>query len=466
MATLPDRARVLIVHMPKIAAGINEIMVMPMGLFPISRALRGAGYDVEIVHFGIEKQLDPSFSVLHYIERQRPLAVLLDLHWHHQTFSVLAAAQRIKRLLPHTAIVLGGLTASCFHREIIEQLPFVDYVIRGDGERPAQELLHVLTGEGRVDEVPNLTWRNNGDVRETPFGFRTGTDHAWPGHVELESLRHHEAYLSTALYGDFNERAGSSHQLGAAFYYNPGRGCTSGCVYCGGSAAAQRATSDRRGAFFYPFDKLAEDIERMQSYGVHTLRTSFDPDPERGTYLELMAHLCQVGYRPRMVFDLWSLPTPAFVRAFAETFAPSSILVLSPESGSAEVRRRTRGFSFSNEDVMDGIRLIEDAGLEAHAFFTAGLPFEGEPELAETASLISRIRHETHAEVSVAPVELDPGSPMHRHPERYGVTLRLNTLRDFYEAHRMPSAPGFGTALLSEPAILEAVERLRKCACT
>ena len=66
---------------------------------------------------------------------------------------------------------MGGLSASYFHRELIEY-PQVDFVMRGDStEPPLHQLLLALRDGTSLAEVPNLTWKESGRVRVNPHGF-------------------------------------------------------------------------------------------------------------------------------------------------------------------------------------------------------------------------------------------------------------------------------------------------------
>jgi hypothetical protein len=50
---------------------------------------------------------------------------------------------------------------------------------------------------------------------------------------------------------------------------------------------------------------------------------------------------------------------------------------------------------------------------------------------------------------------MEPNSPWFLHPERYGLTLRHRTLRDFYQAHRQPTmALGYDLPTLTEQELL------------
>jgi ribosomal peptide maturation radical SAM protein 1 len=78
-----------------------------------------------------------------------------------QNVPSLAAARRIKQLAPDTIIVFGGGNCDgdmgvALHRAH----PFVDLVVRGEGEEAFPALLRALAGDGPLDRVPGLCWRD------------------------------------------------------------------------------------------------------------------------------------------------------------------------------------------------------------------------------------------------------------------------------------------------------------------
>jgi hypothetical protein len=107
---------------------------------------------------------------------------------------------------------------------------------------------------------------------------------------------------------------------------------------------------------------------------------------------------------------------------------------------------------------------VDDAGLQSHTFLSAGLPSETWQDVSETAGLIRRLRRETRTGITVCPMELDPGSPMFLDPERFGVSCRLRTLRDFLADGLDESRPMYSTDRMAEVEIVRAVEHLRHVA--
>jgi ribosomal peptide maturation radical SAM protein 1 len=78
-----------------------------------------------------------------------------------QNVPSLAVARRIRQLAPDVVLVFGGGNCdgpmgSALHRNY----PFVDYVVRGEGEVAFPALLRALDGDGAFADVPGLCWRD------------------------------------------------------------------------------------------------------------------------------------------------------------------------------------------------------------------------------------------------------------------------------------------------------------------
>ncbi|WP_033343273.1 RiPP maturation radical SAM C-methyltransferase [Catenuloplanes japonicus] len=78
-----------------------------------------------------------------------------------QNCASLAAARLIKRLRPGVRVVLGGANCdgpqgAALHRNF----PFVDYVVRGEGEPAFPALLDALSTGDDLSHVPGLCWRD------------------------------------------------------------------------------------------------------------------------------------------------------------------------------------------------------------------------------------------------------------------------------------------------------------------
>jgi radical SAM superfamily enzyme YgiQ (UPF0313 family) len=77
----------------------------------------------------------------------------------------LEVAARVKRRL-NVPVVMGGSHASAVPQSLLAS-PHVDFVIRGEGERPFIEFLRYLSGETTLNQVPNLSYRIDGALIST-----------------------------------------------------------------------------------------------------------------------------------------------------------------------------------------------------------------------------------------------------------------------------------------------------------
>ena len=78
----------------------------------------------------------------------------------------LEVAARVKKRLG-IPVVVGGSHASAAPESLLSS-PHVDYLIRGEGEKPLVELLRHLRGEVAVENVPNLVFKQNGRLQFNP----------------------------------------------------------------------------------------------------------------------------------------------------------------------------------------------------------------------------------------------------------------------------------------------------------
>ncbi len=86
----------------------------------------------------------------------------------------LEIAARVKKHL-NIPIVIGGSHASAVPQSMLTSHS-VDYVIRGEGEKPLVELLRYLSGQTCIESVPNLSYKKDGRHCSNPLGENFSID--------------------------------------------------------------------------------------------------------------------------------------------------------------------------------------------------------------------------------------------------------------------------------------------------
>ncbi len=141
----------------------------PLGFLTIASYLHDQGMDVRIVNLALRMMNSRRFDVPEFIARQRPKAVGIDLHWLPHAHGALEVARIVKEMHPDVPVIMGGLSSTYFHRELITY-PQVDFVMRGDStEPPLHQLLVALRDGTPVDGIANLTWKDADGFASTPI---------------------------------------------------------------------------------------------------------------------------------------------------------------------------------------------------------------------------------------------------------------------------------------------------------
>ncbi len=79
--------------------------------------------------------------------------------------NICAVAEMVKKAAPSTAVIVGGMQVSFGTRSFMQQNPWVDYVIRGEGETVLFSFLNaVCTYEFDFENVPGLAYREDDEI--------------------------------------------------------------------------------------------------------------------------------------------------------------------------------------------------------------------------------------------------------------------------------------------------------------
>src|SRR4030042_2754519 len=133
----------------------------PIGFASLSEYLERYGLKVRIINVAMKMLKDEKFDVERLIRKSKTGAFGIDLHWMAHVQGALALAEIIKRFHPDIPVILGGLSATYYHEEILRQYPFIDFVMRGDStEKPLVQLLQTIKKGGEFKDIPNLTYRD------------------------------------------------------------------------------------------------------------------------------------------------------------------------------------------------------------------------------------------------------------------------------------------------------------------
>jgi len=416
----------------------------PIGFASLSEYLERHGLRARIVNIALKMFKDEGFDVERFILKQKPVAFGIDLHWMAHVQGALALAEIVKLYHPKTPVILGGLSATYYHEEILRQYPFVDFVVRGDStEKPLLQLLQAIKENGNFGDIPNLTWREGRDgsdgVRANPLTYV-------PENLDDVAIDYRHIMRKVVRYAD-----PTGYQPFIDWYSYPVtavftcRGCTYHCKTCGGSSPTFRSMASRQRPAYRDPKMLAQDIFSISDHlhaPIMIIGDIFQPGEEYG--LTFLQEMKRKPISNHVAFEFFVPPSRRHFEKIAESI-PNFNIEISPESHDEEVRRAF-GRPYDNKALETMIADAVDLGSKRiDLFFMIGLPKQTYASVLGTVdycrSLLERFRSYGKLIPFISPLApfLDPGSTVFEAPEKYGYRLFYRTVEEHRQALLAPS---------------------------
>jgi anaerobic magnesium-protoporphyrin IX monomethyl ester cyclase len=331
--------------------------------------------------------------------------------------ATLRLASDLKKVRPETIILLGGPEVSYGTFELMERNPFIDFVIRGEGEETfrawAESLwvkLHGKEGANGPDGIDGLTFRADGDIVANSDRVPLATLDVIPS-----PFAHGLVTLDKPL-----------------VYYETSRGCPFSCAFC--------MSSLEKGVRSFSMDRIRSDLGRLLAAETATIKfvdRTFNYNAERAT--AIWEFILAANRGSRCHFEIAAdLLTDANL-ALLGTVPPGLFrFEIGVQSGKEETLARVGRKSDLVRLFANVRRLVTETGIVVHLDLVAGLPGEdyqgflaslqqlfdalrpddsggGEAccALAETGDPPgSGSRPETRCHIQVEPLKVLKGSPM------------------------------------------------------
>ncbi|KYH38818.1 MAG: hypothetical protein AYL28_002290 [Candidatus Bathyarchaeota archaeon B23] len=411
----------------------------PLGFVSLVAYLEERGYHARIINLAVKMLRDPEFDVERLIEGLNPLAFGIDLHWLVHAAGALDVAALIKRLHPETPVILGGLSATYYHTEILEECPQVDYVLRGDStEEPLLRLLEHVERGREPEDVENLTWRGgDGRRRVNPLTYvpmsldELTLDY---GAMVRLVLRHRD------LEGSLPYEGFMDYPFTALLTC---KGCMYNCLTCGGSRYAFRCFFNRPRPAFKSPERLVEEMAVVAEYFHSPIFLLGDLRQGGRRYAEaVLEGIRREGIDNTITLELFTPASREYLRRMAECCG-SFTLEISPESHDDEIRRR-QGRPYTTGEMERCIGEALRLGCERFdVFFMIGLPGQGYDSALGSVEYSRRLLErlgDGRIHPFIAPLSpfLDPGSLAFERPARYGYRRLYTTLSEHREALYQP----------------------------
>lgn len=131
----------------------------PLGLLYIAGTLLKHGFDVKVV----DGCLEGKAAVKRAIEDFHPELVGITCLTPGRK-KALEVAQMAKNYNPNIKVVMGGVHPTIMYRQMLENYPFIDYIVMGEGEETCLEIAQ----EKELSKIKGLVYKEKGMIVKTP----------------------------------------------------------------------------------------------------------------------------------------------------------------------------------------------------------------------------------------------------------------------------------------------------------
>jgi len=414
----------------------------PIGITSIADYLERYGLRVKIINLANRMLMNQNFDVEKKLKKIKTKAFGIDLHWLPHAHGSIEIGRIIKKLHPETPVIFGGLSATYYHKELIEY-PFIDFVMRGDSTEKLMLLLlnKLETGETHYEEIPNLTWKKDNKPGFNPLTYVPDNldDLDVPGYrYTIKSVFKYKNFLDPLPYNGWLQYPNTALLTA--------RGCTQNCLICGGSKEAYLQNCGRKSLALRSPAKLAEDIQFIQRFSRAPIFILHDIRQGGPEYVnEFFSLLKNMKLKNEIVFELFQYADEEFFRQLHEAVSKYSIEI-TLETHDEKLRKLNGKFHCTNDKVIDTLNFaLKHDCKKIDLFFMVGIPGQTYQSALENIDFCETIHLNCNKDSRlfyfVAPLApfLDPASPAFENPEKYGYKRFCYTLEDHRAAIAQPS---------------------------
>jgi B12-binding domain/radical SAM domain protein len=415
----------------------------PIGLTSIAEYLERHGMRVKIINIANRMLMDESFDVEKKLRKIKTKAFGIDLHWLPHAHGSIELARIVKRLHPETPIVFGGLSATYYHKELMEY-PEIDFVMRGDATEKVmlQFMNHLKSGMNQYGGIPNLTWRNQeGKAIYNPLTHVPDNldEFDIPGYrYSIKSVFKYRNFLDPLPYNGWLQYPNTAILTA--------KGCTQACLICGGSKQSYKDNCNRKVLATRSPQKLVEDIQFIQRFSRAPIFILHDIRQAGKAYVtEFFDLLSKIKLKNELVFELFQYANEDYFKQI-EKAVPNYSIELTLETHDENIRRFNGKFNCTNEKVVQTLQsALKHSCKKVDIFFMSGIPHQSYDSVLQNVDFVEQIHlacnEDKRLSYFVAPLApfLDPASPAFENPEKFGYKKFCHTIEDHRKQITQPS---------------------------
>ncbi len=361
-------------------------------------------FEIELIDFDTEGL--SAQQVIYYITQNRPDIIGFSCYcWNIE--KVLDIARILKTIHPKIKLVLGGPEVGPIGAKYLKENPYLDIVVKGEGEITFKEVLEYYLERKKIEEIKGITYRVNGQVFENPER---------PPIEDLGEIP--SPYLEGILI-----------PKDKVTYIETYRGCIFRCHYCFEGKNLPKLR-------FFPEERVKKEIEFILSNphikSFHFVDTIFNFRKDRLEWIaEMFAKANRFGTELRTVEIILEFVDEETVALFKK------MNVKSIESGPQTVNKDTLNNVnryYVQEKFKKGVKLLEENGIEVISDLIIGLPGDNFFKFFKSARTVMDMKP---SNIVFSILHVLPGTVLYEKSKEFGLMF------DDKAPHLVLSCPDF-----------------------
>ena len=364
----------------------------------LAQHTRKKGFSVDILDCeAYRHSVEQSTSIIEYLKPRLVVMVIYGQQPSASTQNMVGAANlanRLKLVCPEIKILFVGLHPSAVSRETIENTD-ADFVCQGEGPRTITTLLETdMKSRDQLEKVPGLWWKQGIFTKFTtpaPVITQEEMEEEMPGMAW--DLLPMEKYRTSNWHALSNN---NKRQPFASLYTS--LGCPFKCSFCCinapfGNNNVEQAFGKPSFRFWSP-DFIIKEFDIIHKMGIRNVKIADEMFVlKQHHFMEVCKRIIDRGYD----FNIWAYARIDTVKEkYLETLKAAGVnwLALGIESGNTVVRKDVIKGKFTEVNIRDLVKKIQDAGINVIGNYIFGLPEDNFETMQETLDLAKELNCE------------------------------------------------------------------------
>ncbi len=332
-------------------------------------------------------------DILTDIYKQKPDFIGFSCYiWNFEMIKKLG--REMKKVLPHTSLWLGGPEVSYDPLEVMEEQPWIDGIMCGEGEETFLELMYYyIGGRGVLQDIRGICYREEDGSKKLTFPRKEMDMDAIPfPYEELESLEN------------------------KIIYYESGRGCPYSCSYC--------LSSENKKVRFRDLTRVKEELSFFLKHKVPQVKfvdRTFNCNHHHA--MEIWRFLKEndngeTNFHFEIAGELLKEEELALLNTLREGLVQLEIGVQSANEVTLDAIRRKMSLDRIREVVE---RIQKGKNIHIHLDLIAGLPYEDYSSFKASFNEVYSMKPD---QLQLGFLKVLKGSYLYREKEKWGIVYQ------------------------------------------